>query len=112
MNLISTSWSCQRCGGAFISTPPGDGLCPDCRPAQVCGCPKPEAPLYVCPEAQATCQECGGPVCTRCHKRLLLLIPVPAILGAAVPARATAEMAEQILGSYRDHVREVNGDGS
>ena len=30
MNLISTSWSCQRCGAAFISTPPEHGLCDQC----------------------------------------------------------------------------------
>ena len=27
MDLISTSWTCQRCGAALISTPPEDGLC-------------------------------------------------------------------------------------
>ena len=30
MNLIGTSWSCQRCGAAFISTPPEHGLCGQC----------------------------------------------------------------------------------
>ncbi len=30
MDLISTSWSCARCGAAFISTPPDSGLCDDC----------------------------------------------------------------------------------
>ena len=30
MNLISTSWSCARCGAAFISTPPEHGLCDQC----------------------------------------------------------------------------------
>jgi len=30
MNLVSTSWSCARCGAAFISTPPDSGLCDDC----------------------------------------------------------------------------------
>ena len=30
MNLISTSWSCARCGAAFISTPPENGLCDQC----------------------------------------------------------------------------------
>lgn len=30
MDLISTSWSCERCGAAFISTPPDTGLCDDC----------------------------------------------------------------------------------
>jgi hypothetical protein len=29
-NLISTRWTCQNCGAAFISTPPDSGLCRDC----------------------------------------------------------------------------------
>lgn len=30
MKLISTSWSCNRCGAAFISTPPDPTLCEGC----------------------------------------------------------------------------------
>ena len=30
MAVISTSWSCARCGAAYISTPPENGLCDDC----------------------------------------------------------------------------------
>jgi len=30
MAVISTSWSCARCGAAYISTPPDSGLCDDC----------------------------------------------------------------------------------
>ncbi len=30
MNMISTAWSCARCGAAFISTPPDSGMCDDC----------------------------------------------------------------------------------
>lgn len=30
MELVSTSWSCNRCGAAFISTPPVHGLCEEC----------------------------------------------------------------------------------
>ena len=26
-------WGCDRCGAAFFGAPPGDGLCPACRPA-------------------------------------------------------------------------------
>jgi len=29
-DLISTAWTCQQCGAAFISTPPDSGLCRDC----------------------------------------------------------------------------------
>jgi hypothetical protein len=78
MNLISTPWTCQGCGGAFISTPPDSGLCPDCLRTAECACPHPGAPLYVCPDAQAACAQCGGPVCVRCGRRLMLLIPVTA----------------------------------
>jgi hypothetical protein len=76
MDLISTSWTCQRCGGAFISTPPDSGLCPDCVCNAECTCPHPEAPLYMCPDAQAVCSQCGGPVCVRCGQRLMLIVPV------------------------------------
>ena len=27
-------WGCERCGAAFFGTPPGDGLCPACRPGE------------------------------------------------------------------------------
>ena len=30
MDLISTSWSCNRCGAAYIGTPPDSGICNDC----------------------------------------------------------------------------------
>jgi hypothetical protein len=75
MNLISTSWTCQRCGGAFISTPPESGLCEDCVRQGPCTCPHPQT-ADVCPDALVTCAECGGPVCPDCGQRLLLLVPV------------------------------------
>ena len=28
--VISTSWSCARCGAAYIGTPPDTGICNDC----------------------------------------------------------------------------------
>jgi hypothetical protein len=74
-NIVSTSWVCQGCGAALISTPPDDGLCPDCQRAAECSYAHSEAPIYMCPDAQATCAECGGPVCIRCGQRLTL-IPV------------------------------------
>jgi len=27
-------WGCQRCGAAYLGTPPEDGLCPSCRAAE------------------------------------------------------------------------------
>jgi DNA-directed RNA polymerase subunit RPC12/RpoP len=65
MELISTSWSCARCGAAFISIPPEHGLCEDC--------------LAVL-EAQITapdCPTCGGPVCIDCGQRMVLAVLVP-----------------------------------
>jgi hypothetical protein len=28
--VISTSWSCARCGAAYIGSPPDSGICNDC----------------------------------------------------------------------------------
>jgi len=30
VDVISTRWSCARCGAAYIGTPPDTGLCDDC----------------------------------------------------------------------------------
>ena len=84
MNLISTSWSCQRCGGAFISTPPEHGLCGQCITDL-------ENPRQAGPEAQQPCPQCGGPVCADCGQALITLIPT-------APA------------GLRKPVREVTGD--
>ena len=69
MNLISTSWSCVRCGAAYISTPPETGLCDQCI-----------ADLEALAAIQAftapqPCPACGGPVCADCGRALLLLVP-------------------------------------
>jgi hypothetical protein len=68
MNLISTSWSCQRCGAAYISTPPDHGLCDQCI-ADL------EALARLTPIDSHPCPACGGPVCADCGKALILLIP-------------------------------------
>ena len=70
MNLISTSWSCQRCGAAFISTPPEHGLCDQCL-ADL------EALARLAPIAAQPCPACGGPVCADCGQRIALAVPVP-----------------------------------
>ena len=65
MDLISTPWSCARCGAGFISTPPEHGLCADCVAVL---------------EAQITapdCSACGGPVCADCGQRIALAVPWP-----------------------------------
>jgi hypothetical protein len=71
MNLIGTSWSCQRCGAAFISTPPENGLCDQCL-ADL------EALARLAPIANQPCPLCGGPVCADCGKALVTLLPLPA----------------------------------
>jgi DNA-directed RNA polymerase subunit RPC12/RpoP len=79
MNLISTSWSCQRCGAAFISTPPEHGLCGQCL-ADL------EAITRLAPITSRPCPVCGGPVCADCGKALVTLLPVPVPPGLAGPA--------------------------
>jgi hypothetical protein len=86
MNLISTSWSCTRCGAAFISTPPEHGLCDQCL-ADLEALARLLAPI-----ASQPCPLCGGPVCADCGKALIVLNPV-GLDGLAGPAG------------------EVNGDG-
>jgi hypothetical protein len=72
MDLISTSWSCQRCGAAFISTPPKHGLCDQCI-ADL------EALARLAPIVNQPCPLCGGPVCADCGKALVTLVPLPGI---------------------------------
>jgi predicted amidophosphoribosyltransferase len=85
MDLISTSWTCLRCGAAYISTPPDSGLCDQCIRDL-------EAIARLAPVANQPCPACGGPVRADCGKALITLIPIPPA-GLAKPAR------------------EVNGDG-
>jgi predicted amidophosphoribosyltransferase len=99
MKLISTSWSCQRCGGAFISTPPEHGLCDQCI-----------ADLEAVASAQlpetVTCPSCGGPVCPDCGDAMVtVLVSVP----ASAPASVT-EQAARLIAGYRAHRQEVTGD--
>jgi predicted amidophosphoribosyltransferase len=91
MDLISTSWSCQRCGGAFISTPPEYGLCDQCLRDLHTLAQAAQPPSLPCPQ-------CGGPVCPDCGDPMTLLIPVP-MPQPPVPA------------AYQHH-GEVNDDGS
>jgi DNA-directed RNA polymerase subunit RPC12/RpoP len=70
MKLASTSWSCARCGAAFVSTPPEHGLCEQCTgqlESQLTG---------------SSCPACGGPTCTDCGQRMVLFVPVPWPLAA------------------------------
>ena len=66
MNLTSTSWSCVRCGAAFIGTPPEDRLCDQCISDL-------ETLTRLAPIANHPCPTCGGPVCADCGKSLILL---------------------------------------
>jgi len=69
MNLISTSWSCQRCGAAFISTPPDHGLCCQCISDL-------ETLARLAVPAPQPCPACGGPVCADCGKALIVLTSI------------------------------------
>ena len=90
MNMTSVAWTCQRCGGGFISAPPEYGLCDQClRDLEaVARASQPPGP---------TCMECGGPVCPDCGEAVALVITVPA------PAL--------VLTPLEIPPREVNGDG-
>ena len=70
MDLISTSWTCLRCGAAFISTPPEHGLCDQCISDL-------EAIARLAPARQPALPACGGPVCADCGKALVTLVPIP-----------------------------------
>jgi hypothetical protein len=87
MNLISTSWSCARCGAAFISTPPEHGLCEQCV-ADL------EALAKLAVPAPQPCPTCGGPVCADCGKALLVLIPT---------AGTSPELAGEVSGDGGRH---------
>jgi hypothetical protein len=71
MNLISTPWSCQRCGAAFISTPPEHGLCDLCLIEL-------ELSVRLAPIAHRPCPTCGGSACADCGKALIILTPIEA----------------------------------
>ena len=89
MNLISTSWSCQRCGATYISAPPDHGLCDQCIVDL-------EALARTHLPETATCPSCGGPVCPDCGDAMPLLVPVPAPPGDPLAAHLT-----ELLISYR-----------
>jgi DNA-directed RNA polymerase subunit RPC12/RpoP len=81
MNLTSTSWSCARCGAAFIGAPPEHGLCEQCL-ADL------DALARLATVAEQPCPMCGGPVCADCGKALLTLLPASRVPpGLAKPAR-------------------------
>jgi DNA-directed RNA polymerase subunit RPC12/RpoP len=80
MNLISASWSCTRCGAAFISTPPEHGLCGQCLDEL-------DALVQLAPIANPPCPMCGGPVCADCGKALITLL-----LPGHVPGQPAGEV--------------------
>jgi hypothetical protein len=71
MNLNSESWTCARCGAAFIGTRPEHGLCVECF-ADLEGLAARLAPI-----ANQPCPLCGGPVCADCGQALITLLPIP-----------------------------------
>ena len=71
MKLNSESWSCARCGAAFIGTRPEHGLCIECF-ADLGALATGLAPI-----ANQPCPLCGGPVCADCGQALITLLPIP-----------------------------------
>ena len=98
MNLISTSWSCQRCGAAYISTPPEHGLCGPCLDDL-------EAVAQVSLSESVSCPSCGGPVCPDCGDAMAtVLVPVP------VPApESVTEQVNRLIAGYRAHRQDITG---
>ena len=96
MNLISTSWSCQRCGAAYISTPPGHGLCDQCVEDL-------DALAQASLSQSVSCPSCGGPVCPECGDAMAtVLVPVP------VPApESVTEQVNRLIAGYRAHRQEL-----
>jgi hypothetical protein len=59
MELVSTSWSCNRCGAAFIGTPPQPALCDEC--ARLPGSSGWLQPRGLDPQIDALrCKTCGA----------------------------------------------------
>jgi len=91
MNLVRISWSCARCGAAYISTPPEHGLCDQCladleslaeQNILIGGEPGgTKSAVFVVAVDQlaylgsSPCPICGGPVCADCGKALIPLLP-------------------------------------
>ena len=98
MNLISTSWSCQRCGAAYISTPPGHGLCGQCIEDL-------EALAQASLSESVSCPSGGGPVCPDCGDAMAtVLVPVP------VPAPGSVtEQVNRLIAGYRAHRQDITG---
>jgi hypothetical protein len=96
VNLISTSWSCQRCGAAYISTPPEHGLCGQCIEDL-------EALAQASLSESVSCPSCGGPVCPDCGDAMAtVLVPVP------IPAPASiTEQVDRLIAGYRAHRQEI-----
>jgi DNA-directed RNA polymerase subunit RPC12/RpoP len=69
MTTFSTSWSCTRCGAAFVGTPPEHGLCDQCL-ADLDA-------IRLAPIANQPCPLCGGLLCADCGKALVALLPIP-----------------------------------
>jgi hypothetical protein len=89
MKLNSESWSCVRCGAAFIGTRPEHGLCAECFAylgALAAG---------LAPIANQPCPLCGGPVCADCGQALITLVPVP-------PAGLRKPAGEEVTGHDHD----------
>jgi Zn-finger nucleic acid-binding protein len=98
MKLISTSWTCQRCGGTFLSAPPEHRICGRCL-ADL------EAVVRANLPESVTCPSCGGPAYPDCGQAMTVLVPVP------VPAPASVtEQVTRLIDGYRQRHPEVTGD--
>jgi hypothetical protein len=98
MKLISTSWSCQRCGATCICDPPWHRLCDQCL-ADLQALAREHLPQT------GTCPSCGGPVCPDCGDAMPILVPVP----VPDPATAAGQITGLLIG-YQARLQGGTGD--
>jgi hypothetical protein len=91
MNVISTSWSCQRCGATCICDPPWHRLCDPCLAGLQA------LVRHALPET-GTCPSSGGPVCPDCGDAMPILVPVPVPASTPVAGQLTG-----LLIGYQGH---------
>src|SRR5262249_16385364 len=98
VNLISTSWSCQRCGAAYISTPPEHGLCGQCTEDL-------EALAQASLSQSVSSPSGGGPVGPAGGDAMpTVRAPMP-----APPPASITEQVDRLISGYRAHRQEITG---
>jgi hypothetical protein len=98
MKLITSPWSCQHCGGTFITDPPEHRLCDQCL-ANLTALARASFP------GTDTCPACAGPICPDCGQAMTVLLTVT--IPAPDPANGQTDL---LITAYSTHHQEVTGD--